>query len=75
MFRVTSFRQPVSSQSELRWPNLPSRAFSVQFSEDFANWQTVTNPALIFHSPFAAEWTDQDATNAHRFYRVQSHAD
>jgi hypothetical protein len=75
VFRIAAAQGSVFSSRELHWPNLPGRKFSVQFTEDLSTWQTVTNPALIFHVSSVVQWTDQNATNAHRFYRVQADVD
>jgi hypothetical protein len=70
VFRVTTF-QHAANQSELRWPNLPSRRFDLDFSTNLTTWQTVTNPALQFLTPTTAVWSE--TTNAPaRFYRVRA---
>jgi hypothetical protein len=56
----------------LNWPNLPSRQFVVQFSDDLLHWETITNPAIIYPTPATATWNDPNPSAAHRFYRVQS---
>ncbi len=69
--------------SELHFTFAPGRAYSIRWSTDLANWQTVTNPVLTYSSPWLAKsgtnltypspvyavWRDTNATNAVRFYR------
>jgi hypothetical protein len=66
IFRVTSDKPAI-----LSWPNLPNRQFSIEYTENLASWQTITNPALIFHSPYTAQWTDTNNAGT-RFYRVNA---
>jgi len=67
----SAFYIATTNAATLHWPNLPSRKFNVQVSEDLANWQTITNPAIIYPTPALATWTDTNAPAAKRFYRVQ----
>lgn len=70
VFKVTT-AQTANQQAELRWPNVPSRHFEVEFSENLTTWQTITNPALYFPTPQQVIWTE--TTNAPtRFYRVRA---
>lgn len=55
----------------LHWPNLPSRTFTVQRGGNPGQWQSITNPPLIYQSPGIAEWTDGDSSGTNRFYRVR----
>lgn len=73
VFRIKTF-QHVSGQSELHWPNLPSRRFEVDFLDDLAAWQAVTNPALLFSTPTNAAWSETTNT-PDRFYRVRAWSD
>lgn len=72
VFHVTY--QRAAQQSELRWSNLPSRRFEIQFSDNLITWQTLTNPVLHFPTAQNVIWTE--ATNATtRFYRVRAAMD
>jgi hypothetical protein len=68
----SAFYVKTSAATALNWPNLPSRQPVVQFSDDLLNWQTVTNPAIIYPTPATATWTDPDPSATNRFYRVQA---
>lgn len=82
-FRLLSL-QCEASTAELHFAHAPGRQYSVLFSSDLQNWQTVTNPALVYSSawlaktgtnlvypaPVFAVWHDTNATNQQRFYRV-----
>ena len=73
VFRINTF-QHNATQSELHWPNLPSRHFELDFSDNLTSWQTVTNPALFF--PTAANVIWSETTNApSRYYRVRAVVD
>jgi hypothetical protein len=70
VFRINTFQHNVT-QSELHWPNLPSRRFEMDFSDNLTTWQTITNPALLF--PTAANVIWSETTNApSRYYRVRA---
>ena len=69
---TSAFYLAVTNTTALRWPNLPSRQFAVQFSADLTNWQTVTNAAIIYPSPGIATWTDSNPSASNRFYRVRA---
>lgn len=72
VFHVTY--QRAVQQSELRWSNLPSRRFEIQFSDNLIAWQTLTNPALQFPTAQNVIWTE--TTNAPtRFYRLRAAMD
>jgi hypothetical protein len=59
------------SRSELRWMNLPSRRFQVDYSGNLISWQTITNPTLLFPTPTNVVWSE--TTNASTvFYRVRA---
>ncbi len=66
------FRITTTNQTRLHWPNLPSRQPTVEFSDDLLNWQTVTNPVIIYPTPAVATWTDTNAVSSQRFYRIQA---
>ncbi len=82
-FRLLSI-QHQSTTAELRFTFAPRRQYSVQWSDDLQNWQTVTNPSLshssawltktgtnlVYPSPVYSVWHDTSATNQQRFYRV-----
>lgn len=70
VFRIAT-GQPSATQSELRWPNLPSRGFEVDCSDNLITWQTITNPALVFPTPTQASWSERTNAPA-RFYRVRA---
>lgn len=70
VFRIKTF-QHNATQSELHWPNLPSRRFEMDFSDNLTTWQTITNPALLFPTAANAIWSE--TTNApSRYYRVRA---
>lgn len=70
IFRITAF-QYAANQSELHWPNLPSRRFEINFSDDLTTWQTVTNPVLLFPTATSVIWSE--TTNApNRYFRVRA---
>jgi len=70
VFRINTF-QHTTTQSELRWPNLASRRFEVDFSDNLTIWQTVTNPGLFFPTATQVIWSE--TTNApNRYYRVRA---
>jgi len=70
--------------AEVHLAPAPSRQYSVSWSEDMENWQTVTNPAiyyssawlektatnLVYPSPVHAGWRDTNAAGPQRFYRI-----
>lgn len=68
----SAFYVKMSNAAALNWPNLSSRSPVVQFSDDLLNWQTLTNPAIIYPTPATATWTDTNAVSSQRFYRVQA---
>ncbi len=71
--------------AELHFAHAPGRQYSVRWSDDLLNWQTVTNPAffyssawlaktgtnLVYPSPAYAGWRDTNAPGQQRFYRVE----
>ena len=70
VFKITSV-PAANQQTELRWLNLPSRHFEVDFSDNLTTWQSITNPALYFPTAQQVIWTE--TTNAPtRFYRVRA---
>lgn len=70
VFRINTF-QHTATQSELHWPNLPSRRFEVDYADHLTSWQTITNPTLFF--PTAANVIWSEITNApSRYYRVRA---
>jgi hypothetical protein len=70
VFRINTF-QHNTAQSELYWPNLPSRRFELDFSDNLITWQTRTNPALFFPTATNVIWSE--TTNApNRYYRVRA---
>jgi hypothetical protein len=73
VFQISTF-QHAGQQSELHWPNLPSRRFEVDFSDELTTWQTLTNPAVQFPTAATAIWSE--TTNAPaRYYRVRAVTD
>ena len=73
VFRINTFQHNVT-RSELHWPNLPSRRFELDFSDNLTTWQTITNPALLF--PTAANVIWSETTNAPNcYYRVRAVVD
>jgi len=76
--------QRASNTTELHFPFAPGRAYSVRWTEDLQNWQTVTNPALTYSSAWLAKsgtnlaypspvysaWRDTNAAGSKRFYRI-----
>lgn len=73
VFRVSEFTS-ANGQSELHWPNLPSRRFEVDFSDTLTSWQTITNPTVRFATPTRAGWSESTNVPA-RFYRVRAVAE
>lgn len=85
-FRLLSL-QCEANTAELHFVHVPGRQYSVLWSSDLQNWQTVTNPALGYSSawlaktgtnlaypaPVFAVWRDTNATSQRRFYRVEAH--
>ena len=73
--------------AEVQFNHAASRQYSVRYSDDLQNWQTVTNPALFYSSPWLsksgagltypspvfAAWRDTNTTNRHRFYQIGTH--
>jgi hypothetical protein len=73
--------------TEIHFNFAPSRHYSVQYSDDLKNWQTVTNPAfqyssawlaktetnLVYPSPVYGVWRDTNTVSQQRFYRVVVH--
>lgn len=73
-----------TNTTELEFTSGPGRPLSIHWSSDLQNWQTLTNPAIVYTSPWLAKtgtnlaypspvhagWRDTNATNPHRFYRV-----
>jgi len=70
VFGITSI-QINSGRSELRWPNLPSRRFEIDYSDNLTNWQTIPNPAVSFPTPTQAVWSEATSA-ATRLYRVRA---
>ena len=68
----SAFYLVATSASTLRWPNLPSRQFIVQYSDDLKTWETVSNAAVIYPTPSTATWTDPHPSATNRFYRVRA---
>jgi hypothetical protein len=70
--------------AELRFTFAPNRSYHLQWSDDLKNWQAITNPPLLYSSewlaktrtnvaypsPVFAVWTDTNAVEQPRFYRV-----
>jgi hypothetical protein len=54
----------------LRWQPAASRRYTIQFTEDFADWQTVAEPTVKFPEPTLAEWQDIAPAATRRFYRL-----
>jgi hypothetical protein len=83
VFRLLSIQHQTNA-TELHFAFAPGRQYSVQWSDDLQNWQTVTNPTLTYSSAWLAKtgtnitnpapvfgvWRDTNATNQQRFYRV-----
>ncbi len=67
---ASAFRITTTNQTELHWPNLPSRQPTVEFSDNLTHWQNVTNAAIIYPTPLTAEWSDPSPSATNRFYRV-----
>jgi hypothetical protein len=71
---------------EVHFTYAPNHRYSIQWSSDFQNWQTLTNPALLYSSawfaktgtnlvypsPVFAAWRDTNAPSQQRFYRVNT---
>ncbi len=86
VFQLLSIRHQ-SNAAELHFTFAPGRQYSVQWSDDLQNWQTVTNPPLtyssawlsktetspVYPSPVFAVWRDTNAASQVRFYRAGSH--
>ena len=84
-FRLSSV-QNTSGGTVLHFNFAPSRQYSVQWSDDLAHWQTVTNPGFLYLSdwltktgtnpiypaPVYAAWQDTNAPGPKRFYRVST---
>ena len=84
LFRTLSLQHDANT-TELHFPHAPDRQYSILWSGDLQNWQTVTNPALVYSSawlaktgtnliypaPTFAVWRDTNATSQQRFYRVE----
>jgi hypothetical protein len=70
VFRINAFNY-ATNQSELHWPNLPSRRFEMDFSDNLTIWQTVTNPALLFPTAANVIWSETTNTPS-RYYRVRA---
>ncbi|HVU07497.1 MAG TPA: hypothetical protein VHG89_03020 [Verrucomicrobiae bacterium] len=82
-FQLLSVQQ-TSGETELHFTFAPSRQYTIQWSDDLRNWQTVTNPALLYLSdwltktgtnqfypaPVYAAWRDTNVVGSQRFYRV-----
>lgn len=82
-FRLLSVQRDTNA-AELRFNFAANRQYSVQWSGDLRNWQSVTNPVLFYTSdwltktgtnlaypaPVYAGWRDTNAANDTRFYRV-----
>ena len=66
VFRITRTNQAV-----LRWPNLPSRPPTVEFSSDLTHWQAMTNGGITYPVPATAEWSDPNPSATNRFYRIR----
>lgn len=69
-FGITSI-QINSGRCELRWPNLPSRRFEIDYSDNLTSWQTLTNPPVSFPTPTHAVWSETTSV-ATRLYRVRA---
>lgn len=81
--RLLSIRRETNA-AELHFTHAPGRQYSVQWSDDLQNWQSVTNPALFYSSawlaktgtnlmypsPVFAGWRDTNAAGSQRFYRI-----
>lgn len=73
-----------SNMAELHFTFAPGRAYSVRWSDDLQNWQTVTNPGLTYSSAWLAKsgtnlaypspvysvWRDTNVAGPKRFYRI-----
>ena len=68
----SAFYLATTNAAALHWPNLPSRQFVVQSSDDLKTWETVSNAAAIYPTPATATWTDPNPSATNRFYRVQA---
>ena len=78
--------QHLSNTAELHFTHAPGRQYSVRWSEDLQNWQTVTNPVLtyssawlaktgtnlVYPSPVFAVWGDTNASGPIRFYQPEA---
>jgi hypothetical protein len=81
--RLLSVSQQPSG-TEIHFVPAPSHKYTVQWSGDLVNWQTVTNPLigyssawlaksgtnLVYPSPVYAVWRDTNAPTQQRFYRI-----
>ncbi len=86
LFKLLSLQREANG-GELHFAHAPGRQYSVLWSSDLQNWQTMTNPALVFSSawlaksgtnlvypsPVFAVWRDTNAPSQQRFYRVEAH--
>jgi len=84
-FRLLSIQDHFGA-AELHFNFAPNRQYSINWSDDLLHWQSVTNPALNYLSawltktapnvtypaPVYAVWTDTNAGNGQRFYRVSA---
>jgi hypothetical protein len=72
--RLVPFGGGISDPVTLKFPHVANRRYSLEFTEDFTDWQRITNAPLLFLEPGTAQWTDDGALtggrSSKRFYRV-----
>jgi len=69
---LLSITRESAERTLLRFPVAASRAYALDFTEDFQSWQTLTNTPTYPLGAGVALWPDETPASAPRFYRLRS---
>lgn len=60
----------VPTAGAVRFPTLDGASYGIRWSNDLKSWQLVREPVLTSPETGVADWVDESATGAMRFYQV-----